>query len=148
MIDVNDPRVRTVVEQMNGDPSKFYADVTCALAVQFAQALVKAGVLAAGERFDGAVEEYEGLPRLFISVSRGGLTPRYTASERMHLGAEAYVPEVGTVHPTPGQVELMCLSVQDVINGRLETGDAAADLATAKEHLATALFITGFRSDV
>jgi len=28
------------------------------------------------------------------------------------------------VEPTPGAIDLLCLSVQDVINGRLETGDA------------------------
>jgi Lar family restriction alleviation protein len=48
--------------------------------------------------------------------------------------------------PTPihGAIDLLCLSVQDVINGRLETGDAAADLAAVKEHLDTALKLTGF----
>jgi Restriction alleviation protein Lar len=53
------------------------------------------------------------------------------------------LPEDGT-EPTPGQIEMLCLSVQDVINGRLETGDAAADLAAVREHLDTALKLTGF----
>jgi len=45
---------------------------------------------------------------------------------------------------TPGQIDLLCLSVIDVLDGRLETGDAAADLAAVKEHLDTALKLTGF----
>ena len=59
--------------------------------------------------------------------------------ELARLGQEYDAPE-----PTPGQIDLLCLSVQDVINGRLETGDAAADLAAVKEHLDTALKLTGF----
>ena len=59
--------------------------------------------------------------------------------ELARLGQEFDAPE-----PTPGAIDLLCLSVQDVINGRLETGDAAADLAALKEHLDTALNLTGF----
>jgi Restriction alleviation protein Lar len=51
---------------------------------------------------------------------------------------------VDAPEPTPGAIDLLCLSLQDVIAGRLETGDAAADLAAVKEHLDTALKLTGF----
>ena len=56
----------------------------------------------------------------------------------------AALEPMDATEPTPGQIDLLCLSVQDVINGRLETGDAAADLAALKEHLDTALNLTGF----
>jgi hypothetical protein len=81
--------------------------------------------------------------RLYISTITANLTPEYRALPRLHPGAVAYVEE-DYVQPTPGQIDLLCLSVQDVINGRLETGDAAADLAAVKEHLDTALKLTGF----
>jgi len=37
---------RVVFEEMNRDPGKFYSLEACALAVQFAEALIKAGVIA------------------------------------------------------------------------------------------------------
>jgi hypothetical protein len=67
-------------------------------------------------------------------------TPRVVAA--WNRRAPVPLPAAAT-EPTPGQIELLCLSVQDVINGRLETGDAAADLAAVKEHLDTALKLTG-----
>jgi hypothetical protein len=70
----------------------------------------------------------------------------WTDDEWIGCNPEAFCPlpgGPGTEH-TPAQIDLLCLSVQDVINGRLETGDAAADLAAVKEHLDTALKLTGF----
>ena len=41
---------RVVFEEMNRDPGKFYPMETCALAVQFAEALIKAGVIPAPQK--------------------------------------------------------------------------------------------------
>jgi len=41
---------RVVFEEMNRDPDKFYPMETCALAVQFAEALIKAGVMPAPQK--------------------------------------------------------------------------------------------------
>ena len=41
---------RVVFEEMNRDPGKFYPMETCALAVQFAKALIKAGVIPAPQK--------------------------------------------------------------------------------------------------
>ena len=44
---------RVVFEEMNRDPGKFYPMETCALAVQFAEALIKAGVIPAPQKDAG-----------------------------------------------------------------------------------------------
>lgn len=85
-------------------------------------------------------------PVLYISADTSDLTTRFKATPHMHPCAVAYVPEEDTQDPTPAQVELMCLAVEDVIDGRGFTGDAAADLAMAQDHLRTALALTGFKA--
>jgi len=47
---MTDPATRVVFEEMNRDPGKFYPMETCALAVQFAEALIKAGVIPAPQK--------------------------------------------------------------------------------------------------
>ena len=42
--------IRVVFDEMNRDPGKFYPMETCALAVQFAEALIKAGVIPAPQK--------------------------------------------------------------------------------------------------
>ena len=41
---------RVVFEEMNRDPGKFYQMETCALAVHFAEALIKAGLIPAPQK--------------------------------------------------------------------------------------------------
>ena len=41
---------RVVFEEMNRDPGKFYPMETCALAVHFAEALIKAGLIPAPQK--------------------------------------------------------------------------------------------------
>jgi len=81
-----------------------------------------------------AISDADALARRQISMRR-----EVAMRELARLGQAYDAPE-----PTPAQIDLLCLSVQDVINGRLETGAAAADLAAVKEHLDTALKLTGF----
>jgi hypothetical protein len=44
---------RVVFKEMNRDPGKFYSLEACALAVQFAEALIKAGVIQAPQKEAG-----------------------------------------------------------------------------------------------
>ena len=41
---------RVVFEEMNRDPGRWFSPETCALAVQFAEALIKAGVIPAPQK--------------------------------------------------------------------------------------------------
>ena len=50
IIDTGTHTARVVFEEMNRDPGKFYPMETCALAVQFAEALIKAGVIPAPQK--------------------------------------------------------------------------------------------------
>jgi hypothetical protein len=45
-----DMPTRVVFEEMNRDPGKWYSLETCALVVQFAEALIKAGVIPAPQK--------------------------------------------------------------------------------------------------
>ncbi len=49
-VSLDDPQVRRVYEIMNRDPSRFYADTTCALIVQAFRACLEAGVTIEGEK--------------------------------------------------------------------------------------------------
>lgn len=50
MSDMPDPATRVVYEALNRDPGEFWPETTCALAVQFAEALIKAGVIPAPQK--------------------------------------------------------------------------------------------------
>ena len=47
---LDDPQIKRFSEIMNRDPSRFYADTTCALFVQAFRACLEAGVTVEGEK--------------------------------------------------------------------------------------------------
>lgn len=85
-----DPQVRAVFVAMNGSPARFWPETTCAEMVQWARALIEAGVIAAT---DAVTDDGDGPDRLYVSTITESLTPQYRALRKPHPGAVPYIPE-------------------------------------------------------